>query len=458
MFKSKSVNITGGPILKSLIIYAIPIILGSLVQITFNAADLAVVGNMGSTTDSAAVSGVSSIVHLLVTSSVGLATGVNVVLARAIGQRDDKRTSTVVSTALIFAFFLSLAITAALIGFAEPLLRAIDCPEDCFEGSLLYLRIYSIGIPAILLYNFGAAIIRTSGDSQRTFIYIVAAGILNVALNFILCLVLPSKVAAVAIATVASQFLSAFLALFHLMRMRGALKFNLKKLSFSFHELGIILKIGIPSAFSTALYSLSNLQLQTAINSYGSAAVAGSGAVVNYEGFVSGFYGGFQAAIVPFVGQNIGAGDPARVRKSIFSATTLSFSTSLILGVGMYLFGHPLLEIFLPDNPAAIEYGMARMKVILPFEFVAALFGCFSSIMQAFGYSFVPMINTVITVFGFRTVWMQFIYPVLVENYGKRIEFVFVCFTVSWVLTLIVHAVTFLFVYAKYKKGKVLRV
>ena len=455
MFKAKNVDITNAPVLKSMILFALPIMLGSLIQVAFNAADLMVVGNMGTGTDVASVGAVNSIVGLLVSSSIGLSAGVNALLARCIGERNDERSQRVVNTAIISSLSLGIIIAALTIALAEPLLKMTNCPENCFDGAVLYLRIYALGIPAIMVYNFAAAIIRTAGDSQRPFIFLVLSGVLNVMLNLVLCLILKEKVAAVAIATAASQLLGAILTVAYLMKSPAPVTFSLKNLSFSFNELKTILRIGLPSAFNTALFAISNLQMHAAINAYGEAATAGNAAATTLEGFVSALYNGLSVSIVPFVGQNVGANKPERVKKSILTACLLGGAIALVLGNGMFLLGDFMLGLYLPGDAAAIAFGKSRMKFIMIPQFVSAVYNSLVSAMQAFGYSFVPMINSIITVLAFRVVWLEFVYPPLIEAYGKNIDYLYLCYTCSWLLTFIAHSIMFSIIYTKYKKGKI---
>lgn len=450
----KKVDITGGPLMRSILTYAVPIMLGSFIQVAFNAADLAVVGNMADENAVASVGATTVITSLLVTSFIGLSAGATAILARCIGQRNGARASRVVSTAMIFSAVLGLLVTVLAFSLAGPMLRLMDCPVECFDGAVLYLRIYSLGIPALMMYNFGVGIIRTTGDSQKPFLYIVCAGILNVVLNFVLCLIIEQKVAAVAIATAASQYLGGTLTLIHLTRLKGDCSLNLRKLSFSFHELWGILKIGAPCAFNSALYSLSNLQMGAAINSYGAEAVAGNSAATTTEGMVSSFCTGFTAAIVPFVGQNVGSGNKKRVRKSILYCGLISATVALTLSQGIFFFRHEILGMYLPNSEAAVEFGIERMKYVLLMYPISALFNVCTSSLQAFGYSFIPMINSVLTVFVFRIVWLEFIYPPL-DAANRAISNVYMCYSFSWLLTLLAHATMFIIIYVRYLKGKV---
>ena len=451
------VDITGGPLLKSVIVFSIPLILTSLLQSLFNTADLMVVGNMGGDLAVGAVGAVTPVSSLLVTSFVGLSAGVNAVLARCFGSGNEARAKRVVNTAVIFSFVFGIMLAVTCVAFSGPLLKVVGCPDDCFDGAVLYLKIYALGVPAMMVYNFSAAIIRTSGDSKSPLYYGIIAGVANVVFNVVFCFLLDSKPAAVAIATTVSQLFGAALTFIHLVRLKTEYRFDIRRLSFSFAELGVILKIGLPCAFNSSLFSLSNVQMHSLINSFGSAATAGNAAATNLESLVSCVSSGVIAATVPFVGQNIGADNKRRVWQSICCCWALAASLGLVLGFGSYYLRSELLKLYLPDGGAAISYGASRMAYVARFTFISASLNVFSSALQAFGYSFLPMINSIMTVFVFRMVWVSFIYPPL-DAINHTINNVYLCYTFSWLLSLIAHGSVLLFVAIRYlKTGKTRR-
>ena len=457
MLKAKNIDITGGPLLKSIILYAVPVIIGALIQVSFNTADLLVLGNKGTDVDFAAVGATSQIIILLVNTFVGLTSGVSSVLARCLGQKDDSRTKSVVNTAVITSAALGLLIALALFFSADFFLDATDCPLDCFAKASLYIKLYSIGVIPMMIYNFVAAILRTTGDTTRPLVYIIIAGIVNVVLNYVLCSVLTEKVAAVAIATAASQFVGAFFTMRLLMKTSGPCKFSLKSLSYSFKELWKMVKIGLPVGINSALFSLSNLQIQAAINSYGSAATAGAGASSSIDGLVLSCANSFNSATIPFVGQNIGAENRKRVRNSIIICAVLASTVGTVLGNLSYIFGEELLALYLPKSPEAVAFGMVRMKYIVCFYGISMIYNVIASSMNAFGYSTVPMINSIVTVLGFRVVWMEFIYPNL-DAANRVIDNLYLCYPISWTLCLVAHSIAFAIVYSRYKRGHVNKV
>ncbi len=459
MLKKANVDITGGPLFKSIIIYAFPIMIGNLIQVLFNAADLIVIGNMGDKEglDIAAVGATAVIIALFVNSCVGLSAGVSAVLARCLGEKQESRARSVIDTSLISAVILGFVLMGALLIFRDPFLRITDCPDECFYGAGLYIKYYSFGVPFVLLYNFAASIVRTSGDTRSPFIYLVIGGVLNVILNFVLCLVLTQKVIAVAIATSVSQAIAAILTVIHLIRTKGVCSLSIKKLSFSFAELGRILKIGAPCAFNSALFALSNLQMQATINSFGPDAVSGNSSASSIESIVVSLTNGFNSAVVPFVGQNIGAEKRERVGRSIVICAAVSTSIAILGSIVVRIAARPILALYVPENPAAIEFGIMRVRYVFMFFGVCVFYNIFVGAMQAFGYSVVPTINSIITVLLFRVVWLNWIYPVLDAN-NRSIANIYMCYSVSWVLTLVAHLTMFFIIYSRYKKGKVKKI
>ena len=304
----------------------------------------------------------------------------------------------------------------------------------------------------MLIYAFGGAIIRAEGDSRRPLIYTIASGILNVVLNYVLCLVLTEKVAAVALATVASQFLSALLVVIRLFVKDGDCRFTFKNPAFSFRELGRLMRFAIPSAICSLMYPLASLQISGALNSYGSAAVAGTAAGTNIEGLTNAFYAAFSTSLVTFMNQNIGAGNRPRVERSMLYCAICSLVLGSI-GLFIYLFcPEAVLSLYVPGDAEAIRYGVARMRFVLAFQMVAAMNGILSSSIQAFGYPTLSSINSIISVLGWRLFWMNFVYP----KY-QTINSLLFCFSCSWMLNLVINLACFAPLFIRYKRYNVVK-
>ena len=460
MYKKSSVDIINSPIRPAIISYTLPIIFASLIQVLFNAADLAVLGWFDATPDSSAIGAVGatgSIIALLVNSAIGLSGGTNILLARSIGAGDITRSRKIVNTSLILALVGGILVGSIGIVSAKWFLTSTACPANCFDGALTYLYLYFAAAPAVLIYSFGAAIIRVSGDSQRPLYYMVFAGALNVVMNFILCLILENKVAAVGIATLASQLLGAILVIMHLLRVEGPCSLRIKELSFSFGEFKRIMATGLPGAFNGALYSISNLQIQSAINAFGSSAVAGNSASVQIEGLASSCTNAFGTAALTFVGQNIGANKSARIKSSIRTCIIMSVSITVSISMIALLLRVPLLKLFLPTDELAVRFAEVRMFSLFTLFWMAAINGILSSSIQAFGYPTFPMLNSIVTVLLFRVIWMNFIYTNLptTDDPVSNIFNLYSCYMVSWTLSLVACTAMFFLIYHRYKNGKI---
>ena len=458
--KNRAVNFTEGRLLPTIITYAVPLVLASLIQMLFNVADFSILGNFDTSADSSATGAVGAtgaLVNLLVSSIVGLSQGTNILLARAVGGKEEDRARQIVGTTMILSVVSSIAVlTFGLISVGW-FLRVTGCPANCYDGAITYMRIYFLTTPAIYVYNFGSAIIRVSGDSRSPFNYILISGLLNVILNFILCVVMSDKVAAVALATLVSNVVAAALTVRYLLRIKsGPCGVDLKKMDFSWRELGNIFILGLPTAFTTALYSISDLQMQSAINAFGSSVVAGNSASAKLDGFVNSFTYPLAATVMVFVGQNLGAEQKERVKRSIVICFILSVATAIILGNGALLISDPIIRTLLPNDPLGIEVARVRIEWVLSLYFICAADSILSFTMRAFGYPILPMLNSLVSVILFRAVWMAWIYPVLPVSGNAAVDImnVYKCYMVSWILSLLVQIILFTVVYRRYLKGK----
>lgn len=453
--KAKSIDATEGKLLPKIFQYALPLMLSVLIQQLFNAIDIVVLGNMADSAAVASVSSTNSVVSLLVTSFVGLASGSRVVLARQIGARDHERVRKTTDTSLILSVIIGLVI--AVVGFvvAPWFLEITKCPANCVEGALIYIRIYVLAAPFILLYNFGSAAVNASGDTQRPLYYIMIGGATNLILNIILCFVLPQKVVAVAVATVASQVICAVLVSLRLLKMDGPCRVVIRKMRFALSAFGDILRFGLPMMLVNALFPLSNLQITSAINAFDYLATAGNGAASTIENVISATSGPIATTAATFIGQNIGAQKPDRVKKSFYQCMLITIVIGGAVGVVTFFTGRFWLGLIVGfDEEVAITFGLVRMSCTTLFYFVACINNVFGSALQAHGYSSVSALNSIVCVFVFRIIWMQGFYPswAHLPTY-ERFFMVTVCFLVSWVLRMLVNVVAFSIVRAKYNRG-----
>jgi Na+-driven multidrug efflux pump len=342
-------------------------------------------------------------------------------------------------------------LVVAVVGIllAPILMRLVDCPEACFDGAVLYLQICIAAAPITLLYNYGAAILRTMGETQRPLFYISVSGIANVVLNIILCFVLEQKVAAVAIATVASKLISAALVFHRLCHLENGMQVSVKKMRFDFQAFKNIIRFGIPTSISNLLFPIANLQVVPAINSFGVDAVAGNGAGTQIHQIMSAFTSSFSHATTTFMGQNIGACNKERVKKSFWYCLGFGFLITAAFGTFFHLTGRFWLGLILGKSAqAAIDYGMIRLFVVTQFTFISLVNNVLLHALQAYGYPFFGSISSIFFTLGFRVLWMQLLYPRF-----QTFEAVMACFVVSWALNAAFNAIFVAVLYRRYNKG-----
>jgi putative MATE family efflux protein len=353
-----------------------------------------------------------------------------------------------VDTAVIFAFIGGMLVLVLGWVAAPVMMGLTECPENCMDGAVLYIRVYLCAAPGILLYNFSNALLTTAGNTRSPLHYMFIGGALNIVLNIVLCLLLENKVMAVAVASAASQVLGAVLCLRRLCSGRDIVKLVPSKMKWDTTIFGKMLKQGLPISLYNALFPLANLQIQTAINSFGVAGVAGSSAASTLEAIASSFVGGIGTATGVFIGQNLGAHKPERVRSAFRNCLWMNFVIGSFLGVTLYSSGRFWLGLLLPDDPAAVDYAMIRMSFVMLFYGVNAINGVLTHTLQSFGYSILSSINSVVGVLLFRVFWMRVIYP-RYETYPSLM----CCFLVSWLLLLVANITMSVVVLLRYRKG-----
>ena len=442
-------NITSGNLFLGILQFAIPLFLSTLVQNLFTAADTAIVGNFAGGGAVAAIGASNPVISLLVGGFVAFATGTGIVVAKYVGARAADSIKKTVDTAVLFAGVFGVALMVAAMLLSVPVLKLMKSPAECFDDAVLYLRIYMVGVPASMIYNFAAAIIRAEGDSSRPLVYIIISGIINVVTNVLLCLILPNKVAAVAIATVLSQVVSATLALARLMRKQdGFCRFSFKNVTFKFRSLGEMLRYGIPLAVATAIYPIANLQIQPAINSFGAANLAGNTAAISIDSVSGALQAGFNSTCVTFMAQNIGAHNKKRMIQAFWLSGLCSMLSGLVLGtLSGRVFSEELLGLFLPDYPEAVAWGQRRMQYTTANNWLSAILGWISASLQALGYPAFTTVNNLLCVLGFRIIWMNFVYPL-----NPVVDMLYICYLVSWSLTTVFGCVVLLVAFKKYNR------
>lgn len=441
--KSYEIDMLNGPLAPKIVRFALPLMASSILQLLFNAADVIVVGKFAGDASLAAVTSTGSLINLLVNLFVGFSIGANVTVAQAIGHGDAERTGKAVHTSILLALiggvFLALFGNVA----APRLLRLMSSPENVIGLSSLYLRIYFLGMPGMLCYNFGSALLRAGGDTRRPLNFLTIAGVVNVCLNLLLVIVFRLDVAGVAIATAVSQYISGGLVLQCLANETGILQLNLKKLGFDREVLTNIVRVGLPAGFQGIVFSLSNVVIQSSINSFGDIVMAGSGAQANIEGFVYVGMNAFYQACLTFTSQNYGAGQTKRCDRTLGWCQVFVVLAGVLLGGFAYLFGPQLLTIY-TGSPDVIAAGLVRARyVALPY-FLCGMMDVMVGALRGLGWSVAPMFVSIGGACVFRLVWIATIFQVY-----HTPDVLYLSYPVSWILTGTIHLVCWLIIRRK---------
>ena len=445
--KSYEMDMSSGPLLGKMLMFALPLMLSSILQLLFNAADIVVVGRFAGSQALAAVGSTSSLINLLVSVFNGLSIGVNVLVARYLGARDARNTHETVHTAILVSIVSGLILVVLGISLAAPLLRLMGSPEDVLPLSTLYIRIYFAGMPFTMLYNFGSAIMRSTGDTRRPLYFLAFSGVVNVVLNLILVVVFHMSVAGVAIATVTSQAISAILVFVCLLRMDGLCRVEIKQLHIYKDKLLDMFRIGLPAGVQGALFNISNVLIQSSVNSFGSIAMAGNSASANIEGFIyMGMNAIYQTAL-SFISQNLGAKKYKRITRVAVTSVGLVAIIGIALGAIALLFDTQLLGIY-SDTSEVVTFGLKRMWIIAPTYFICGMMDVIMGCNRGLGYSIMPMIVSLAGACGFRILW---IFTIFAAN--PTLETLYTSYPISWGLTAAAHAICFIIVKRKLDKS-----
>ena len=433
------IDMVHGPLAGKILLFALPLMLSSLLQLLFNAADVVVVGRCAGKEALAAVGSTSALINLLVNLFVGFSVGTNVVVARELGAGREEDVHASVHTAIAISLLSGLFLTVIGVGLARQLLIWTSSAPDVIDLATLYLRIYFIGMPVNMLYNFGAAILRAEGDTRRPLYFLAIAGVTNVALNLLFVIVFQMSVAGVALATIISQAISALLVLGCLMRDQGPLHLDLKSLHLDKRVVRKILQVGLPAGFQGIVFSLSNVVIQSSINSFGSTAIiAGSSASANIEGFVYVSMNAFYQTDLTFTSQNYGAGECRRVDRSLILCHVYSMLFGLVLGNLAVYFGHSLASIYAPGEEDVIAQAVLRLQYVCRLYCLCGVMDVMVGVLRGLGYSIVPMIVSMVGACGTRLIWVATIFQVY-----HTPEVLYSSYPVSWAITAAVHIIFF---------------
>ncbi|MDY2558542.1 MAG: MATE family efflux transporter [Candidatus Faecousia sp.] len=445
----KKIDMLSGPLAWPLITYAVPIMLTSVLQLLFNAADLVVVGAYCGSFSVAAVGATGAITNLIVNLFIGLSVGTGVAVAHGIGSREWDQVRNTVHTAVPMALVSGLFLTVLGVGLSRRILRAMGTPEEVLGLAATYMEIYFLGITAHMLYNFCASMVRAAGDTKSPLVILTAAGVVNVGLNILFVRYLGRNVDGVALATVLSETGAAIAIVILMVRRTDSCRLELRKLRFHKEPLKKMLRIGIPAGIQSCMFSLSNVLLQSAVNSFGAVAVSGNAAVANLEGFMYVIENSFHQTAVNFVGQNCGALQFRRVKKVTGLCMLYAAVAGLLFGGLMCLFGPQLLSLYITDSPEAIAIGISRMLVDVAPYFLFGLQDVVTGALRGIGASFVSMILTVLGICGIRVLWIYTVFQI--PRFHSQ-TVLYVSYPLSWIVTLIIQLTAFSVIFRRLQK------
>ena len=450
MFKTsvhRTMDMTEGPLLSKVLLFSLPIMLSGILQLLFNAADTIVVGRFAGNEALAAVGSVGSLNNMIISLFIGLSVGVNVLVARFTGSREDERVSQTVHTAVVLS--VAGGVLLAFVGFAaaRPLLELMGSPEDVIDLAELYVRIIFLGMPVQMLYNFCAAVLRAVGDTKRPLYFLTIAGVVNIVLNLLFVIPLRMSVAGVALATIISQAVSAVLVVRSLMAMEGPTRLHLRRLRIHPDMLVQIIRIGLPAGIQGSVFSLSNVVIQSSVNSFGSTVIAGNAAAMNVGNFVYQAMNTFQQAITCFAGQNIGARKPSRVITSMKVCMFWAVLFGTVLGLLSCVFGRQLLSLYSADAQV-IAAGLERLYIVCGPYFLCGIMDVMTGVLRGIGYSLLPMIVSLLGACAFRVLWVMTIFRA-----APSMGCLMASYPVSWTLTFVVLCVIFARLWSRLRRS-----
>lgn len=429
-----------GSIMDKLISFSLPLMISSILQLMFNAVDIIVVGRYTGSQALAAVGSTTALINIFTNLFIGISLGANVLAARYFAVGQDKEMSEAVHTAITLALVSGIIMAFVGAGASRFALELMDTPADVIDLSVIYMRIYFLGMPFFMLYNYGAAILRAVGDTKRPLLFLIAAGLANMVLDLLLVIVIPLGVAGVAIGTVTSQMISCILVLRCLWKSESSYQLRISRLGMKGIYLKRIFQVGIPAGIQSTVITFSNVLLQSSVNSFGSTAMAGYTAANNILGFLYVAVNAVTQACMSFTSQNYSVGKLKRMDKVLLDCVLLSAGAALVLGVGAYAFGSQILGIYTAEEDV-IQCGLEILSITTVPYFLCGIMDLFPGAMRGMGHSAVPMILSVIGTVGTRILWIYVFFP-----QHRSLYFLFISYPGSWIATILMQAVCFWFV------------
>ena len=437
------INMCEGPLLPKLLLFSIPLVISGILQLLFNAADMIVAGKFAGSTALGAVGSTSSLINLMINVFMGMSVGTNVLVAHYYGAKKAEELQDTVHTSIALSLVCGVILAFSGYFLSGPLLRLMGTPEEILPHAIVYMQIYFIGIPGLLLYNFGAAILQAIGDTKRPLWFLILAGIVNVILNLIFVICFQAGVTGVALATIISQFISAGLVLYCLVHDDAAYRLNLRKIALQKDKVQRIMRVGLPAGFQGAIFSISNVLIQSSVNTFGPIAVAGNTAACNLEGFVYNAMNSIHQTAISFTSQNMGANKPKRIGRIAAICLSLVTVIGVVLGGIELIFSHTLLS-FYTNDPSVIAYGKTRLIYIVTLYFICGWMDVIVGVLRGMGYAIMPTVVSLIGACGLRVLW---IFTVFASH--RSLEVLYTSYPVSWAVTFAVHMVCFVILYRK---------
>ena len=437
------IDMCNGSIMDKLISFSLPLMLSSILQLMFNAVDIIVVGRFSSSQALAAVGATTALINIFTNLFIGISLGANVLAARYFAAGRDKEMSESVHTAITLALISGVIMAFVGVAMSRTALELMATPGDVINLSAVYMRIYFMGMPFFMLYNYGAAILRAVGDTKRPLVFLIAAGLTNVVLDLLLVIVIPLGVAGVAIGTVASQMISSILVLRCLYKSEGSYQLRFSKLKIRWVYLKRIFQVGIPAGIQSTVINFSNALLQSSVNSFGSTAMAGYTAANNILGFLYAAVNAVTQACMSFTSQNYSVGKQKRMDRVLLDCMLLSAGVSAVIGVGAYVFGSRILRIY-NTEPEVIQCGLEILSITTVPYFLCGIMDLIPGALRGMGHSAVPMVLSVIGTVGTRIVWIYGFFP-----QHRSLHFLFISYSGCWIITIAMQAVCFWFVRKK---------
>ena len=443
MKKNYEMDMCSGPILGKLLTFTIPLIFSGILQRLFNAADVIVVGRFAGSQSLAAVGSTTALINLMINIFIGLSVGVNVIVARYYGAKREKDVQDTIHTAMALSIVSGLFLIIVGQLLSRPMLELMGTPDDVIDKSTIYMRIIFIGMPANMIYNFGSAILRAVGDTKRPLYFLTAAGVINVVLNLFFVIMFRMDVAGVALATAISQAISACLVILCLMESEGCLKLHLKALKIHRSKFRQIIQVGLPAGMQGAVFSISNVLIQSSVNSFGSVAMAGNTTSQNIEGFIYNAMNAVYQANLSFTSQNFGGKKYSRINRIMVTCLGVVTAVGLGMGIPAYLCGHALIRIYSSD-PEVMVYGMRRLVVFGTTYFLCGIMDTMVGSIRGLGYSVMPMCVSLLGACGLRIVWIFTVFQVY-----HNLTVLYLSYPFTWIVTATAHMICFYIVRRK---------